>query len=254
MSRERNAVRAGVLALLVHGAFFLLLVFGVSWQSEHAAPVMVDLWQALPQPSPSVHKAKPAPAHKPVVKESPAPVKNPDIALEKKKRESQRKKEEQAEHETLDKARRAEAEKLKKQHETQRKIEEDELQRRIMEEELTSETRRVQQMVARAASARRASAMAGVIAEYQAKISAKIRGNTRLPENLQDNPQVKFRVKLLPTGEVLDVNILQRSGNTAYDAAVERAIRISSPLPLPEEKDARSAFVPEVTLAHRARE
>jgi colicin import membrane protein len=35
---------------------------------------------------------------------------------------------------------------------------------------------------------------------------------------------------------------------------VERAIRKSSPLPLPEDRDARAQFVPELTLVHRPHE
>ena len=38
--------KAGALALLVHGAFLFLLIFGVSWQTEHPAPVSVDIWPA----------------------------------------------------------------------------------------------------------------------------------------------------------------------------------------------------------------
>jgi len=111
---------AGLLALAVHAVFILLLVFGVSWQTQHPAPVMVDLWDALPAPpateappkpeplppqpeppplpkpvpppapTPPVPKP-PQPAPKPEVKAPPAPApKAPDIALEKKKVEAAR--------------------------------------------------------------------------------------------------------------------------------------------------------------------
>jgi colicin import membrane protein len=39
----------------------------------------------------------------------------------------------------------------------------------------------------------------------------------------------------LPTGEVLDVKLKRTSGNPALDAAIERAIRKSSPLPKPDD-------------------
>jgi colicin import membrane protein len=41
----------------------------------------------------------------------------------------------------------------------------------------------------------------------------------------------------LPTGEVLTIRLVKSSGNSAYDAAVERAILKSSPLPLPPSRD-----------------
>jgi colicin import membrane protein len=44
-------------------------------------------------------------------------------------------------------------------------------------------------------------------------------------------------VAQLPTGEVLTTRLLKSSGNPAYDAAVERAILKSSPLPLPASKE-----------------
>jgi TolA protein len=71
------------------------------------------------------------------------------------------------------------------------------------------------------------------LAEYIDKVRGKIRGNITLPPGIQGNPQAEFEVTQLPTGEVLDVKVRRSSGNPALDAAVERAIRKSSPLPKP---------------------
>ena len=77
--------KAGALALLVHGAFLLLLIFGVSWQTEHPTPVSADIWEALPEPVPEPRPEpreapRPTPEPKPVIKEDP-PEPKPDIAL-----------------------------------------------------------------------------------------------------------------------------------------------------------------------------
>ena len=264
--------KAGVLALVVHGVFFLLLVFGVSWQTQHpaTAPVMVDLWQALPEPIPTVAPVPPQPepppqpvAKTPALKEPPSP-KAPDIALEKMAKLKKIKQAQEDERRALADAAREETEQLKKLHDrkvaddklrtARKKIEDQDLQRRLMEEDLASESRQLKQMASSAASSKRMAEVAGIVGDYKDRVSAKVRGNTRLPENLKGNPQVKCQVRLLPTGEVLDVKVVQSSGNTAYDDAVERAIRKSSPLPLPEDKDARAAFVPEVILLHRPKE
>ena len=253
-STVSTKAKAGVLALLVHGVFFLLLVFGVSWQTEHPAPVMVDLWQALPQPTPEPKiQARPAPEPEPIVKETPRVV-DPDIALEKKQAEIKKQQAALDEQKALMQKTREETETLKKQRETQNKLEEQALQRRMMDEALASESRQIKQLATRGAAVKRASAMSGIVSEYQARIRAKIRGQTRIPENLIGNPQVRHSVKLLPTGEVLEVRTLQHSGNPAYDDAVERAIYKASPLPLPEEKEARAAFVPEMVLTSRPKE
>jgi colicin import membrane protein len=75
------------------------------------------------------------------------------------------------------------------------------------------------------------------LAEYVDKVRGKIRGNISLPPGIQGNPQAEFEVTQLPTGEVLDVKLRRSSGNPALDAAVERAIRKSSPLPKPANPD-----------------
>jgi colicin import membrane protein len=260
-------VAAGALALVVHGVFFLLLVFGVSWQTQHPEPVMVDLWETLPEPLPPAPPVEPLPLPAPVVPEL-APPQAPDIALEKKKAEAEQQKKFkqalEAERKALAETARLEAEQIRKAREQQiavqkkrealKRLEEEDLQQNMMNEELASESRQIKQLESRVAASKRAAEVARSVGLYKDMISAKVRGNTRLPDNLKGNPQVKCLVKLLPTGEVLDVRVMQGSGNTAYDDAVERAIRKSSPLPLPEDRDARAAFVPEVTLVHRPRE
>lgn len=250
--------KAGALALLVHGAFLLLLIFGVSWQTEHPAPVSADIWEALPEPVPESRPEPretppPPPEPKPVIKEDP-PEPKPDIALEKKKADLKKRQAELDEQKMLQQKMREEADKLKKQREAKAKLEEQALQRRMLDEALASESRQIKQIATRGAAAKRASAMSGIVSEYQARIRAKIRSQTRIPENLIGNPQVRHAVKVLPTGEVLEVKTLQRSGNAAYDDAVERAIFKASPLPLPEEKEARAAFVPEMVLTSRPKE
>ena len=294
VSRPAPNLAAGALALGVHALFVLLLVFGVSWQTQHPAPVMVDLWDALPefappapvqpiepQPEPVPEqppepppakvpepvKSVPAPKPQPVVKEPPPP-KAPDIALEKKKAEAESLKQmkalQVAEEKALADAARAEAEAMKKVRDKQlaeqkkrellRQMEEEDLSQRMMEEEAANEMRQTKLAEARAAASRRQTELGRTIGQHRDMISAKVRGNTRLPDGLKGNPEVRCLVKLLPTGEVQSVRVTQSSGNAAYDEAVVRAIEKSSPLPLPSDRDARAAFVPELSFIHRPKE
>lgn len=282
--RPATNFAAGALAVGVHALFLLLLVVGVSWQTQHPAPVMVDVWEALPQlqkpqPAPAVEppplqqealkppqpvKAEPPP--KPAMKEA-AP-KPPDIALEKKKAEAEKLKQlevmQAAEEKALADAARAEAEAMKKVRDKElaeqkkrdllRQMEEEELMQRMIDEDAAREVRVAKAAEARAAASRRQTELAGMVGEYRNQISAKVRGNTRLPENLQGNPEVRCLVRLLPTGEVQSVKVTRSSGNPAYDDAVVRAIQKSSPLPLPADRDARAAFVPELSFVHRPKE
>jgi TonB family protein len=58
-------------------------------------------------------------------------------------------------------------------------------------------------------------------------------------------------VTLLPSGEVLDLRLAKSAGHAALDAAIERAIRKSDPLPKPEKSD---VFQRELLLKYRPRE
>ncbi|MDR1934095.1 MAG: TonB C-terminal domain-containing protein, partial [Candidatus Accumulibacter sp.] len=44
-------------------------------------------------------------------------------------------------------------------------------------------------------------------------------------------------VTQLPTGEIIDVRLSKSTGNKPLDEAIERAIRKSDPLPLPDQPD-----------------
>lgn len=77
--------------------------------------------------------------------------------------------------------------------------------------------------------------IAGEIAKYKAMILAKIRSRIVMPPDLPGNPVVEFKVTLLPGGDILDVKLSKSSGYSAFDSAVERAIFLSKPLPLPPD-------------------
>lgn len=288
VSRPGSNLAAGAMALGVHALFMLLLVFGVSWQTQHPAPVMVDIWDALPplpspepRPEPEIVppepvklpepvKAEPAPQpviKAPVVKQAP-PHKAPDIALEKKKADAERLQKlnalQEAEDKALAEAVRAEADAVKKAHEKQmadqkkrellRQMDEEALLQRMADEDAANEARLMKQAEARSVASKRQAEFARAVGQYRDKISATVRGNVRLPDNLKGNPEVRCLVRLLPTGEVLSVKVTQSSGNVAYDEAVIRAIEKSSPLPLPADRDARAEFVPELSFVHRPKE
>lgn len=117
---EPGRVPSGILALVVHLLFFGMLVFGISWQKKIAGPVVVDLWEDLPEPVrkvsapppkvdtptrpvPEVRKEPPPP---PKVEAPPKP--SPaDIEL----REKLRKQKEEDEARRLEEKKAAEAEK-----------------------------------------------------------------------------------------------------------------------------------------------
>ena len=82
---------------------------------------------------------------------------------------------------------------------------------------------------ARTAAARSADARA----DYENRIRLRVRANLVRPPGLSGNPEAEFAVSQLPDGTVTTVRMIRSSGFAALDDAIDRAIRASSPLPLP---------------------
>jgi len=214
---EPGLLSAGVLALLVHVAFFVFMIFGLSWKSYPPEGMVVDLWSSLPEPAPPSARARPLPPKPapsppetkplPPKPETPPPTK-PDIALKEKVEPPKP------------------VEKKQPAPEEQKPKVADDLEQLVRDQEAL-EKQRVQQ----AAQSR----ALDVIAEYKAKIMAKIRSRIVLPPNIPDDSVVELDVTLLPGGDVLNVRLRKSSGYTAFDSAVERAIYLAKPLPLPPD-------------------
>lgn len=86
------------------------------------------------------------------------------------------------------------------------------------------------------AAAEAAAAKQRALDQYVERIKAKIRNRVVVPPGI-GNPEAVYQVTLLPGGEVLDIKLVKSSGSAAYDAAVERAIQVANPLPVPSEPD-----------------
>jgi colicin import membrane protein len=252
--RQPGRIRAIILAVAVHAAFFALIVFGVTWQSRPEAPLEAELWKDLPpvtkaetkppEPAPEPPKPEPpkpeppkaAPPEPPkVVKPEPP---KPDAAIaEKKERENrEREKKEKVEKEKRERLER-EADK-KKLDDAKKKREDD--KRRVEEEKAKREADKAREAVA--------SVRQSEIDRFVNGIKAKIRGKANVPDTVTGKPLVVVRVRILPGGEVLDASIVSPSGNRVYDAAIERAIRSASPLPVPPADSELFSQFRELTL------
>ena len=181
---------------------------------------------------------------------------DPDIALEKIKQRKLQEKEKLADEKALREAAQ-EKKKLAAAEEKKKQLEEDQRKRVQAEEEkkkIAEEQRRKQEEAAaeqrsatrRADDLRRMSSQAGsgtngdaeksqggrVDASFASQAGAKIKSNTIFPrmEEIAGNPAVEFKVELLPDGSLKGKpQLLKRSGNDAFDTAVERAIEKSAP-------------------------
>jgi colicin import membrane protein len=246
---QPGRLSAILLALAVHAAFFALIFFGVSWQNRPTPAVEVELWDKLPKAEPAappvevtppiepvadppkIADLKPPPELKPEEVKPEPPKPDAEIAekLERKKREIEKRERERERLERVEKQKAAEVKKrdeeqARKKAEAEKKKREDEKKRR--EEEAAR--REAEKAAQAAASARQAE-----FDRFVNAIKAKIRGRANVPDTVRGNPELQVRIHVLPGGEVLDITITKRSGNPAYDSAIERGIRSASPLPVP---------------------
>jgi colicin import membrane protein len=259
--------------VLVHAAFFGLIVFGVTWQSRPTPPVEAELWDKLPpvakvapktepkvEPPPKAGpevpkleppKPEPPPPEppkpeppkpepkveppKPEAKPEP-PKPDPAIALKAEKEKRERLERERVEREKRERVEKQKVEEKRKQDQEvaeKKRREKEEVDRKKREEE---KRRREQDLAKQAAEQARAEAVkarASEIDAWKKKIQDKIRGRANVPDTVTGHPEVVVRIRVLPGGEVLDIAITKRSGNPAYDSAIERGIRSASPLPVP---------------------
>jgi colicin import membrane protein len=245
--------------VVVHIVFFAFMIFGLNWKTSPPESMTVDLWSSLPPPPPPVQPAvtpPPAPAPPPPPEAKPLPPEpevppppKPDIVLKEKiekpkpekkpveqKQPPKKEKElkEQAERELKAKEQKEQKEKEKEKEQKEKERKEKEQKARIAAEveqlQREQEANDKRQHLAAAQSR-----LADEMAEYKAKIMAKIRRNIVMPPDLPGNPAVEFDVTLLPGGDILDVKMRRTSGYPAFDGAVERAIFMSKPLPLPPD-------------------
>jgi colicin import membrane protein len=68
-------------------------------------------------------------------------------------------------------------------------------------------------------------------------IRSKVRSRYVPPADIANTLEAEFTVMLLPGGELRDVIKRRSSGNPAYDAAVEKAIRNAQPFAVPSGAD-----------------
>ena len=253
------------LTIAVHLGLFLFLFFGIRWQSAPPAALEVSLASApriaAPAPAPSP-KPEPPPAPKPEPKpevkpepkpepkpqpEPPKPAPKPEIATkapEKKpelpkpapKPEPKPEPKPQPKPEPKPEPPKPQPKpEPKPTPKPQAKPEPKPVQDDYMKQLLAQETQAAQDArlegLLKQESAR--AGAQGDMDKYKQAIATKVRGNLLRPPGLSGNPEATFEVDQLPSGEVLNIRLKRSSGVPALDEAIERAIRRSSPLPLP---------------------
>lgn len=254
--RDKGAIRAFGLAMLVHALLIVALTWGVNWKrSDQSPPFEAELWSSVPiQSAPSPLTAPPptpSPAPEPSPKEpatqSAPTIPNVDIALEKEKQrqllkeqknaEQLAKKEKQAELKAEEKeTRRLAAIDAKKLFDKKQTIQ---LEAEKQLEATTNKQRQeaLNRMMGMAGAAGPANATgsaqksSGPSASYGAKIKARVKPNIIFTEMIEGNPSAEVEVRSGLDGTIMSQRLVKPSGNKAWDDAVIKAIIRTDSMP-----------------------
>lgn len=242
LHQRENSVsfKAGALSAGMHIALLITLLISFNWRTTSSTHVSaVELWDSLPATAPS--KPQPIPKLPPEAVKDPQPLEPNPVVKQAVELETAP----QAEiviKKKIEKTVKEKSAEITKMHALAA------LQKELMQEAVKQPTKpehhdALKQLQQEALSEDKAigdqkklAANAGEIESFTNKIKAKIRGNVNKTLCGDGNPELKFEIGLLPTGDLsTQPKLLKSSGNSACDDAVERAIIASEPLPLPAD-------------------
>lgn len=272
--RPKGMGRGFGLAVVVHVGLVIAIAFSVHWRTSDPAGVSAELWAAVPQiaapkpaepePRPEPPKPRPAEPAPPPPKPEPAPkVDDAQIAIEKARREEEKRLEDarREEERRKEQARREEQQRLKeaqerKQAELERKKKEAE-QQRLQQERIAAareaQMRRMSELAGATGaptSTGTAARTAGPSATYAGRIKAAILPNIVFSDSVEGNPMAVVEVRAAPDGTIIGQRLVKSSGVKSWDDAVLRAIDKTAVLP----RDTDGRVPPSFEIAFRVRD
>jgi colicin import membrane protein len=168
-----------------------------------------------------------------------------ELALKKEKELKEKQRKEKQRQAELERQRKAEEEKdrAKKEAELKEKM-------RAEEERMQAEAK----AEAEAAALRKAELKKKqtLIDKHMNMIEVKIYRHWIKPPTASQGLEAELRVKLIPTGDVISVELTKSSGDAVYDKSVIAAVKKASPLPLPPAETGLFDTFRELRLPMRA--
>lgn len=265
----KNNPRYLVGAIIVHLVFLVLFGVGFHFKSEHRAAT--DAPQTIKVNTiderlvkKELQKLKQADEQEQRRKQELAKERKAEEAKLKKIRE-QRLAEQKKEQERLAllKKKQEEEQKRLKQIEEQRRIKEAEEQKRRQQEQLARENELKEKLQAEEERLRKEQELAALrqaelkkqqtlIDKHMNMIEAEIYRNWTRPPGDLTGKVCELRVRLIPSGDVIDIVITKKSGDPVYDKSVIAAVKKASPLPVPKPETGLSDMFRDLTLPMRA--
>lgn len=119
-----------------------------------------------------------------------------------------------------------ERERLERERQERERLEQERLEQQRREEQQRLEQQRQQEQAAQAAAAQEvAETEAEQVMAYTAIIHDLVQRNWSRPPSARNNMTAVLRIRLVPTGEIVDVEIVRSSGDAAFDRSAENAVR-----------------------------
>jgi colicin import membrane protein len=143
-----------------------------------------------------------------------------ELAAEKKRQEAERKRKEE------------EARLAKLEQERKEKEKQEALQAEIARQEAELQKQLEAERLARQAEARR-QANLSEINKYRVLIKQEVTRHWNIPATAAQDLICEVKVRLIPSGDVVDVQIIKSSGDPAFDNSVEKAVYRAAPLSVP---------------------
>jgi colicin import membrane protein len=240
---KRETARDVALSIGAHAVLFLVFTVSLRFGSslDDAAPGTEQSMQAtaISQPAPEEEAEREAEAQAQREAEEQAQREAEEQARREAEEQARREAEEQARREAEEQAQREAEEQARREAEEQAQREAEERARREAEEQARREAEEQAQREAEEQARREAEALAQRQAEargtYDAAIRQKINRAWNRPPGIPEGLSAVVAVRLGPGGTVLSAEVVESSGNAAFDRSAERAVLRADPLPMPDE-------------------
>ena len=256
---SNDNLQANLFSFLIHFALFIFMIFSIQWQTKIPNYAEVELWDAVPTQIKNKEIKTEPKKRKKVKKIKVVPPKidkqqlklNEEAEIKLKKKKIAKEKA-LAKKKKLREIKKLQA-KLLKQEEIERvqdKLLEqekmDKIKDKLLEQEkmdkfqdsLREEELKKKPTIAIEADKEvLAGINSGELDRFKALIQQKIQQNVNNQLCGLDRIELEFEISLMPTGDLLgEPKMTQSSKISSCDAAVERAILQSQPLPIPKDK------------------
>jgi len=252
-------LQANLFSFLIHFALFIFMIFSIQWQTKIPNFAEVELWDAVPtQIKNKEIKTEPKKNKKiKKIKVAPPKIDKQQVRLNE-EAEIKLKKKKVAKKKTLKKKKKLKEikklqEKLLKQEEIERvqdklleqekmdrikdKLFEQEKMEKFQDSLRDEELKKKPTIAIEADKEVLAGINSGELDRFKALIQQKIQQNVNNQLCGLDRVELEFEISLMPTGDLIgEPKMIQSSKIASCDAAVERAILQSQPLPIPRDK------------------